>query len=497
MNITTKLSAANIDIIECGFLRVASENSDCTLFKTTKDIVRKSPHTTYAVMVEDGQFPSGDIPLRSDNTIDVIRFIFKPGRWRHVRSIITDTIGKGYQVCVNPVLTNHYSDRELLILIDEINNAAPYAFSVVDTFGSMHRRDLLHIFHLIDNNLDPAIAIGYHAHNTLQMAFSNAVSLTNLKSKRVIIIDCSIFGMGRGAGNLCTELIVKYLNDNFASPYNLTPILEIINDEILPIHQKTPWGYSVPYFLAATLRCHPNYATYLMSKQTLPVQAMQDLLMRIPDEQKQNYDETFISKQYLSHQSNIINDCTLLEQLRLDFQGKRILVIAPGKSANTEKEKILGFIRENKIVTVLVNFVSDIFPKEYLFIGNQRRFAVLSQNPTCDQYTVLITSNITAPKTSFPVHSIDYSSLISSATYAEFDNSGVMALRLLVKLGVEEITLAGFDGFSLSHNNYANDNMNYFTERTIIDQRNTEIAKQIHEVEQIVNVRFLTASMYK
>ena len=59
---------------------------------------------------------------------------------------------------------------------------------------------------LFNKYLNEDIAIGFHAHNNLQLAFSNALTFINeLKDKRELVIDTSIYGMGRGAGNLPPE----------------------------------------------------------------------------------------------------------------------------------------------------------------------------------------------------------------------------------------------------------------------------------------------------
>ena len=141
----------------------------------------------------------------------------------------------------------------------------------------MRKKDILRIFYLIDNNLFKDIKIGFHSHNNLQLSFSNAQELITLNSKREIIIDTSIFGMGRGAGNLCTELMLQYINENIENKYYMLPILETIDEFIMPIFKTHSWGYSVPYYIAAINDCHPSYATYLTNMQTLFVKDINNI----------------------------------------------------------------------------------------------------------------------------------------------------------------------------------------------------------------------------
>lgn len=84
--------------------------------------------------------------------------------------------------------------------------------------------DLTRLFYLVEHNLNENIKIGFHSHNNMQLAYSNAQSLVDLHSDRELIIDASVYGMGRGAGNLNTELFVQYLNDNADGNYDIKPL---------------------------------------------------------------------------------------------------------------------------------------------------------------------------------------------------------------------------------------------------------------------------------
>ena len=145
---------------------------------------------------------------------------------------------KGYRVFMQPVGTVFYSDMELLQLVERINELSPYAFYIVDTLGSMYRNDVSHRFYVIDKNMKPGIHIGFHGHNNLQLAFSNAQILGKIQTKRTLILDASVYGMGRGAGNLPTELITQYINRNIASRYDVSMVMGIYDEYIAPIRKK-------------------------------------------------------------------------------------------------------------------------------------------------------------------------------------------------------------------------------------------------------------------
>ena len=189
-------------------------------------------------------------------------------------------------------------------MIMQINDIEPYAFYIVDSFGVMRQKDLIRLFYVVEHNLKETIYIGYHSHNNMQLAYSNAQSLASVQTKRQLIMDSSIFGMGRGAGNLNTELFVGYLNDSKGTDYKLQPLLTIIDQILNKFYQKNYWGYSLPNYLSASHNVHPNYAGYLTDKQTLTVEDIDAIFSIMKTEKKADYDKNYIEELYITYMNS-------------------------------------------------------------------------------------------------------------------------------------------------------------------------------------------------
>ena len=114
----------------------------------------------------------------------------------------------------------------------------------------------------------------------------------SLARTRSLIIDGSLSGMGKGAGNLPIEMIAEYLNDTFGCKYGVDRLEEIRNLLIRPIREKNPWGSSPEYVLAAKYRVTPTYAKTFM-KRGFTLQQLDTLLSGIPDEKKDSFDRSF------------------------------------------------------------------------------------------------------------------------------------------------------------------------------------------------------------
>jgi len=295
------LAHAGIEIIECGFLsHKISYKSGVSRFSTMAQLFPFIPQERdgkkFVVMANYGDIDVEKLEERSDDTVDGIRVAFHKKDLEGALQLCKQIKEKGYDVFVQAMVSLGYSDEEFLSLINRTNAIQPYAFYIVDSFGVMKQSDLTRLFYIVEHNLSKNIKIGYHSHNNLQLAYSNAQSLVNIQTNRELILDSSIMGMGRGAGNLNTELFVEYLNEACGTEYSLTPILRLIDEIISKFHQENYWGYSLPNYLSAKHNIHPNYAKYLSDKNTLTIADMDIIFKNIVEDRRINYDKQYIEE---------------------------------------------------------------------------------------------------------------------------------------------------------------------------------------------------------
>lgn len=306
--IVAQLNKAKIDYIELGFITSKKASEKQTLFNSFEKIKKFIPNnikkSNLLGMIAFGKYEIENVPDINSSLIGGIRVIFKKEYKKEALNYCKKVKDKGYRLFVNPTYVDQYSDNEFLDLLESVSSLEPYCFSLVDSMGVMRENDILRMYYLVEQNLSENIALCFHSHNNLQLSFSNAQSLMKICKKRELIIDSAVFGMGRGAGNIRTELLAQYLNNNFKSNYDLVSILKIVDECINPIFSKTPWGYSVPYYLAAINHCHPYYAKYL-SQKAIAVEKIDLILSLIPNEKKTVYDKEFIEKIYLENISQI------------------------------------------------------------------------------------------------------------------------------------------------------------------------------------------------
>ena len=275
VNIFERLVSAGVDIIEVGFLDERRPfDPNRSIFPDTESANKiygrlDKGNAMVVAMIDYGTCGIEHLQPASETCLDGIRVIFKNFKKEKAIAFCKEVKALGYKVFAQAVSITSYTDRELLDLVDLVNDLEPEALSIVDTYGLMHEDHVQHYFELMDYNLKPGIKIGYHAHNNFQLAYSNSIELLRVPTRRTIVIDGSLHGMGKSAGNLPIELMSMYLNGNYGKSFDISQLLEAIDMNIMPFYRKTPWGYKMFYYIAASHQCHPNYVDWLMNKQTL------------------------------------------------------------------------------------------------------------------------------------------------------------------------------------------------------------------------------------
>lgn len=198
--------------------------------------------------------------------IDLVRIAFHKHDLCDALELCKQIHDKGYKVSVNAMAITNYSNSELEVLVEFINKHNLDILYIADSYGSLHQEDIKKYMELFDSKLNTNCELGFHLHNNMNNAYGNYEYLKNISKtlERTIIVDSTMFGMGRGAGNLQTELAVMNENTNIDLK-KIIDILVFIQDYIKPIYKSSEnnWGYDLDYLLSGYLKMHPNFITIM------------------------------------------------------------------------------------------------------------------------------------------------------------------------------------------------------------------------------------------
>ena len=292
-----RLIDANVDIVELGFLDDRRPyDKDRTIFPDTKSLDKifsslDKKHAMTVGMIDYGTCAIENISPCNETFIDGIRVIFKKGKMYQAMEYCRQVKELGYKVFAQLVSVSSYNDKELLDLIEIVNEVKPYCVSMVDTYGILNNEWLLHLYEILDKKVDLDIKIGFHAHNNFQLGYSNVLTFLKYEGKHDVIVDGTLYGMGKSAGNDPIELVAMTLNEKYGGQYNIDAMLEAINETVMDYYRVSPWGYNTFYYLCAKNQCHPNYLTDYMKEENLSVSMMDQILSTIqPQDKKLLYD---------------------------------------------------------------------------------------------------------------------------------------------------------------------------------------------------------------
>lgn len=302
MSIINSLSASGVKWIECGyFVNNRNHLGGSTKFSNLIEIEKyfnKSLHSKYLGMINYGEFPVEKITKKGNNLLDGIRVSFHKKDSKKVDKLCWTIKNSGYLLFLQPMITNIYDENEFIELLEWANRVEPYAFYIVDSFGSMTCEQVRYYFEIANDLLKRNIKIGFHAHNNMSLAMTNALLFISLSKQkdRKCIIDSSLYGMGRAAGNLAIEQIINITHCGNERKTKLNILLKEIEKSIYPFYLQTPWGNHIYYYIAAILNIHPFYAKYIIEKDNCTFEQAIEILTAFRS--RTYYDEQSIAMKF-------------------------------------------------------------------------------------------------------------------------------------------------------------------------------------------------------
>ncbi len=502
-----RMGDANVDIVECGWLKDQSYTEGTTFYHQPSDlkpyIGRKNQRCIYAAMIDWDRYDLEGLEDCDGSSVDAIRIVFPREHFRQGVALGDLVKEKGYQVYFQAANTLAYSERELVELAQAVNLAKPKCLSVVDTFGAMDGEDLSRIVSVLDKHVCKEVRLGFHSHNNQQLSFALSMQFVQMLSEsgRGIVIDASLCGMGRGAGNTATELAAGFLNRKYHGNYDMDIVMDAIDLYMGYFMEHYEWGYSVPYLIAGMYGAHVNNIAYLMDSHRTNAKDMRNIIESLPQADRWKYDYSLLEEKYLEYQDRAVPDEDSLECLRRQVCGRTVLLLLPGRSVLEQRERIQDYIKRQRPVVVGVNAVLEHYTYHALFFNSSARYTYAKEaypDLFC-RYPKVLSSNIKAEGAQ-DERVISFHRFIKRG-WEHFDNACLMCLRLLDKLGAAHVALAGFDGFSCDHEkSYADAALPRIDPGKKWDALNEEIKEMFLDFQQSVEgameIEFLTESKY-
>jgi hypothetical protein len=235
-----------------------------------------------------------------------------------------------------------------------------------------------------------------------------------------------------------------------------------------------------------------------MNKKTLSVKQIIEILGTLPQDKQLMYDAKFIEERYLAYQSIACDDAADVRRLRKLFKGRSVLLLGPGNTIHRQKSRVTKYIAEENPIVVSVNYAPKHIPVDYVFLTKAKRYTQLRSDMSSGMSgtaEIIATSNVTKAQSDFS-YILRYDALIDPTTEI-IDNSLVMLLKAMIRIGVPAVALAGFDGYSRRSDNYFDISREYSFAKEKASYLNDYVKNVLRDLRGKLEVTFVTASRYE
>ncbi len=363
--------------------------------------------------------------------IDMVRVAIDPKNIGRALILAEEIKKFGYEVGFNVMyMSNWKSYSGFYNELKNVNGLADY-FYMVDSFGGIYPEEIRNIYASIKTELD--VKIGFHGHNNLELGLINTLTAIDAG---VDIVDSTVTGMGRGAGNLKTELLLTALNSKHNLPVNFNALSEVV-DDFESLQNEFKWGTNLPYMVSGANSLPQKDVMEWVTKRYYSFNSIIRALYNKKDGKKDN-------KQ--------------LNEFKPVKSYSKSLIIGGGNSVMKHRKAILEFLAKQDTEDFCIIHASSKNAKIFLGTEQEQFYCLVgSEGHRLEKVFDSELSSVTCILPPFPRKMGTYIPKAAKATSFELthseidyhinDTHTILALQTAFELGINEAYLVGYDGY--------------------------------------------------
>jgi 4-hydroxy 2-oxovalerate aldolase len=428
-----------IDYIEIGYRSVKLKGYYGKYFYCDENVINKFSSNSVkkiAVILNEKDITNNSVNhllLPLVGKVHLIRVAIDPQNITRAIPIAESIKKLGFEVAFNVMYMSKWlGNIQFLESLSALNGLIDY-FYMVDSYGGMFPDEIKSIIEIVKSKVEAKL--GFHGHNNLEMALVNSITAIECG---VEIIDSTVTGMGRGAGNLKTELLLTVLEakGQFNVDFNgLSNVVTRFED----LQKTYNWGTNLPYMVSGANSLPQKEVMEWVTKRYY---SLNSIILALTNKSKGIAD----NKQFP----------------KLDF-GKekkytKALIVGGGTSVMEHSKAIQQFLQLN--LDFIVIHASSKNALEFYEMKNDQIFCLVGNEgyrleKIFDKISEFKNKCILPP---FPRKMGTYlPSVVENNTYEldlslnepfVSDSHTGIALKTALELGVSEIYLVGYDGYS-------------------------------------------------
>jgi 4-hydroxy 2-oxovalerate aldolase len=475
------MDEARIDWAEVGYRSLDRRGFSGALRYSEESHLQDLPHlahTRLAVMVDAKEFTGQEgalaqlFPPCDQSRVGLVRIAARPKDVRTAIRQVEVLADRGYLTTVNLMAWASLpaTDRpELLALLARSRADVTY---IADSYGSMHPEEVAEAVRM-SKQIAPERAFGVHLHNNLELAFANALAAIR---EGATWVDASVLGMGRGPGNLKTELLLQHLETRHQHPtYRTGPIYELIGHTWEALKQRYGWGPRAPYILSGHLAVHPTYAQELLESGRYAVPEVTAILHALHQAGTgRSYSQQALDDAISSRPTRMPTRRTArperdprplepvgdqgLERFRGSWEGREVLVIGRGPSVGQHAGAINRYIKRFSPIVVECNHLGEIDPSRdhlcaFIVLANAQRMVdeVLSRGKAVLIGAARRGLGAASELGDHPIflepYEVAAQALSDDPCQIPADVVSMFSIMQAIRLGATRLRVVGFDGY--------------------------------------------------
>ncbi|MFC1745054.1 aldolase catalytic domain-containing protein [Candidatus Riflebacteria bacterium] len=508
------LSKTGIDYIEIGFRSSEKyfDRKEYGLWRFTdeellNELFSDLSGTTLGLMVDLGKVDLEDIPEKADSLIGLYRVAAHKHKVEDALKFCEELKAKGYQVALNLMGISGYNWDDFDRFIPLLSKSNIDFLYFADSYGSLFPDQVKDYIQILKQT---GKKLGFHPHNNLQLAFAN--TLEAMKSG-IHMVDATIYGIGRAAGNLALETLIGYLvKSKGLKKLNNIPILDFIDKYFTRLRKEHKWGYSIEYMLSGMYAVHPNYSKTLLAYHEYEMRQLGKALEVVNEIKPVGFNKEILKKiinsGFLSSKEQTGEEASpeYFTKLREKYTVKYVnrheerdfLILANGHTLRTMQSAIQEFINKYNPIVMGANNLGGLFVPYYHAFANKRRFEKYINTVNLASKLLISSSFEDSYIASYTDKSHEKIVHIDRLTLPFVIKDGVIGSHCrtvsvllaatAIVMGAKRIFIAGMDGYK-NKENFLNQMVHFYGEtdeaeefRLVMDKhdQNEEILKSIN-----------------
>lgn len=461
------MSESGIDIVELGF-RFAAKEGFLGASAYTTDAYLSSLNIpnqlSCAVMINGAEFLSDDghnaelisekFDQSENSPVDMVRIAVNVKAAADFELLVDQIRGKGYAIGFNLMQVSTVSLdflEDIVRLISGWDSVDALYFA--DSLGNMGDTEITQVVNTMRANWNGPL--GIHAHNNMGKALDNTLLAKDLG---VEYLDCTVTGMGRGAGNAQTEYLMLELQDDDDQKTHGS-LMRLAAESFGAMKLKHQWGENLYYRIAAKHSIHPSYVQNMLQHENFSPSDILIAMDHLSREASTSFSNDRLSGAMRSRTDVDIEGTSRLEEIT---HSKSALLLASGQAGLRHVAAIEQFHRASDLPLFAIN-TFDSLPESALsgvFMCDPTRITANLDNILNTSARLILPGRM-LPARALEALAVDQlidigvqidGTLAAEETKVHIPSLLTMgyAIQGLYAAGVREIFLAGFDGYDVA-----------------------------------------------